>query len=50
MLSVTSVLIVAWEVAARVIDNDLLLPSFSATVVAFVQDMLSGELVERTAA
>jgi NitT/TauT family transport system permease protein len=43
------VLIVAWEVAARAIDNDLLLPSFSATVAAFGQGVLSGELLEKTA-
>jgi NitT/TauT family transport system permease protein len=43
------VLIVAWEVAARAIDNDLLLPSFSATAAAFVQGVLSGELLEKTA-
>jgi NitT/TauT family transport system permease protein len=43
------VLIVAWEFAARALDNDLLLPSFSATLVAFVQGVLSGELLEKTA-
>ncbi|WP_277182766.1 ABC transporter permease [Caballeronia sp. BR00000012568055] len=43
------VLIVAWEIAARALDNDLLLPSFSATLVAFVQGVLSGELLAKTA-
>ena len=31
------VLIAAWEIAARAIDNDLLLPTFGATFTAFVQ-------------
>jgi NitT/TauT family transport system permease protein len=43
------VLIVAWEALARVIDNDLLLPSFTATLSAFVQGVLSGELLQKTA-
>ncbi|SAK90625.1 binding-protein-dependent transport system inner membrane protein [Caballeronia arationis] len=43
------VLILAWEAAARALDNDLLLPSFSATLAAFVQGLLSGELLQKTA-
>ncbi|MBK5541321.1 ABC transporter permease [Pseudomonas sp. TH07] len=38
------VLAVLWEVAARVQDNDLLLPSFLQTAAAFYDGMLSGEL------
>jgi NitT/TauT family transport system permease protein len=43
------VLIVAWEVLARAMDNDLLLPTFSETFTAFVQGILSGELLQKTA-
>ncbi|PLQ00555.1 ABC transporter permease [Cupriavidus pauculus] len=38
------VLAVAWEIVARVQDNDLLLPTFLATARAFVDAMASGEL------
>jgi len=44
------VLIAAWEIAARSIDNDLLLPTFGATFKAFVAGIWSGELLLRTAA
>jgi NitT/TauT family transport system permease protein len=37
-------LAVAWEIAARLTDNDLLLPSFLQTARALVEGMLSGEL------
>jgi len=43
------VLIGIWELAARFVDNDLLLPTFSATCAAFVQGVLSGELIEKVA-
>jgi NitT/TauT family transport system permease protein len=43
------VLIAIWEIAARMVANDLLLPTFSATLVAFVQGIASGELLARTA-
>ncbi|HEY2020572.1 ABC transporter permease [Paraburkholderia sp.] len=43
------VLIAAWEIAARAIDNDLLLPTFGATFSAFVQGVWSGELLVKTA-
>ena len=36
------VLIALWEIAARAVDNDLLLPTFSATSVAFAQGIASG--------
>jgi len=41
------VLIAIWEIAARAVDNDLLLPTFSATFVAFVQGIASGELIAK---
>ena len=43
------VLLAAWEIAARVLNNDLLLPGFGATLSAFVQGILSGELLQKTA-
>ena len=43
------VLVVLWEAAARVVNNDLLLPTFGATLRAFVQGILSGELLQKTA-
>ncbi|PMS35489.1 NitT/TauT family transport system permease protein [Trinickia symbiotica] len=43
-------LLAAWEIAAHVVANDLLLPTFSATLLAFVQGIVSGELLMRTAA
>ncbi|WP_377848740.1 ABC transporter permease [Bosea sp. UC22_33] len=36
-----------WEAAARWQDNDLLLPSFIATLRALVEGLASGELLER---
>ena len=41
-------LIALWEIAARAVANDLLLPTFVATVEAFVQGIVSGELLEKT--
>jgi NitT/TauT family transport system permease protein len=43
------VLVVIWEFAARAVNNDLLLPTFSATLSAFVQGIWSGELLQKTA-
>ncbi|HTK01850.1 MAG TPA: ABC transporter permease [Bordetella sp.] len=42
------VLAVIWEVAARWQDNDLLLPTFSATMLALFNGLASGELVQKT--
>ncbi|MDE1144135.1 MULTISPECIES: ABC transporter permease [Paraburkholderia] len=42
-------LIAAWEITARIVNNDLLVPTFGATFMAFVQGILSGELLEKTA-
>ncbi|SAL58841.1 ABC transporter permease [Caballeronia humi] len=47
--AIAIVLIAIWEVAARTLGNDLLLPTFSATFVAFVQGVASGELIQKTA-
>ncbi|MBO0365704.1 ABC transporter permease [Pseudomonas putida] len=41
------VLAVAWELAARYTDNDLLLPSFLQTAAALWDSLLSGELPEK---
>ncbi|WP_114814898.1 ABC transporter permease [Paraburkholderia kururiensis] len=42
-------LIAIWEIAARIVSNDLLLPTFGATLEAFVQGIVSGELLAKTA-
>ena len=44
---ILAVLAAAWELAARWQNNDLLLPTFSATVLALVQGLASGELVAK---
>jgi NitT/TauT family transport system permease protein len=41
------VLLLAWEVYARYLDNELLVPTFSATITAWWQDMESGVLPAR---
>ncbi len=40
-------LAILWEIAARLADNDLLLPTFGQTVAALYQGFASGELPER---
>ncbi|VVE78540.1 ABC transporter permease [Pandoraea sputorum] len=42
------VLLVLWEIAARWVDNDLLLPGASATARAWWESAVSGELFART--
>ncbi|KVA16871.1 ABC transporter permease [Burkholderia ubonensis] len=42
------VLIGGWELTARLVANDLLVPTFGATFVAFVQGIASGELLLKT--
>ncbi|RBB37896.1 ABC transporter permease [Burkholderia reimsis] len=42
------VLIAVWEIVARVVANDLLVPTFGATLAAFVQGIESGELLVKT--
>lgn len=39
------VLAIVWEVGARTLSNELLFPTFSATTVAFLQGVASGELL-----
>ena len=46
-LCILFLLAVIWEVAARIQDNDLLLPSFIDTTRAFVDGLISGELLEK---
>ena len=41
-------LIAAWEIVARIVANDLLVPTFGATLAAFVQGIESGELLVKT--
>lgn len=41
-------LILGWELYARWIDNPLLLPTFSATAVAFYESIVHGNLLPRT--
>ncbi|WP_248322721.1 ABC transporter permease [Caballeronia sp. Sq4a] len=48
-LLIAVALMALWECVARVVDNDLLLPTFSATCVAFAQGIISGELIAKTA-
>lgn len=43
------VLAVIWEVVARTQNNDLLLPTFSATAHALVEGIVSGELIDKMA-
>lgn len=42
-------LIAAWEIVARVVDDDLLLPSFGATALAFAHGVANGELPAKIA-
>jgi NitT/TauT family transport system permease protein len=46
--AVLVVLAVAWETYARTLDNDLLFPTFTATVSALVRSIASGELPRAT--
>jgi NitT/TauT family transport system permease protein len=41
-------LIAGWEITARIVANDLLVPTFGATLAAFVQGIVSGELLVKT--
>ncbi len=44
---ILALLAAAWEVLARIQNNDLLLPSFTATLSALAEGLADGELVER---
>jgi NitT/TauT family transport system permease protein len=46
-LAILALLAAIWEVAARVANNDLLLPTFSQTARAFAADIASGELIDK---
>jgi len=46
-LCILVLLALIWEVAARIQDNDLLLPSFIDTTRAFVDGLATGELLEK---
>ncbi|QEI05287.1 ABC transporter permease [Pigmentiphaga aceris] len=46
-LSILLLLALIWEIAARVQNNDLLLPSFIDTARAFGEGLLSGELLDK---
>lgn len=43
--TILAVLALTWEIGARLLDNDLLFPTFLDTNVAFIKGMASGELV-----
>jgi NitT/TauT family transport system permease protein len=47
-LLIAVVLVGLWEIAARLVNNDLLLPTFADTLSAFVQGVWSGELIAKT--
>jgi NitT/TauT family transport system permease protein len=38
---------VAWEIYARVLDNELMVPTFVNTIISLVSHMANGELLER---
>jgi NitT/TauT family transport system permease protein len=44
---IVALLAVLWEVAARLADNDLLLPTFTQAARAFVEGVASGELIDK---
>ena len=44
-VTILVVLALVWEVAGRMLDNDLLFPTFLATNLAFVKGVASGELL-----
>ena len=45
--AIVALLALSWEIAARVTDNDLLLPTFTQTARAFAADLASGELIAK---
>jgi len=47
--TIVLVLAIGWEIVARIADNELLLPTFSATARAFATDVASGELPRKAA-
>jgi NitT/TauT family transport system permease protein len=47
-LAILAVLIVAWELYARWLNNSLLFPTFTETVATFWHDIRNGVLIDRT--
>ncbi len=45
---IIAALAATWEIYGRILDSELLMPTFSATVEAFARGIASGELVSRT--
>lgn len=41
------VIVIAWEAYARQLNNPLLVPTFSATIVSFKAGMISGDLLQK---
>jgi len=48
-LALLVVLALAWEIYARFLNNPLLFPTFGATIAAFAEGMLSGDLLVKAA-
>lgn len=46
---IVALLALLWEAAARVADNELLLPTFTQSAQAFIAGIASGELVDKAA-
>jgi NitT/TauT family transport system permease protein len=44
---IVALLAALWELAARLADNDLLLPTFTQTARAFASGVISGELIDK---
>lgn len=44
-VAILLVLALVWEIGARLLDNDLLFPTFLATNMAFIKGVASGELI-----
>jgi NitT/TauT family transport system permease protein len=45
--AIIALLAMLWELAARLADNDLLLPTFTQTARAFASGLVSGELIDK---
>jgi len=46
---IVALLALLWEVAARLADNELLLPTFTQSAQAFIAGVASGELIDKAA-
>ena len=47
-IAIVALLVLLWEIAARIADNDLLLPTPTQTARAFAADLASGELIAKS--